>query len=1156
MVLVGWTLGRTSSRLLMGLLPLVGPALAAPPGDGGELVVVENQVDRSPARTAWRKAVLGEKIRWQEQVRTGELSRAGIELASGGVLRVSELTVLRLQPPKPEQDQRSRIDFSKGAAYFFSRTDKEADVETPTASLNIRGTEFVIEVGDKGTTVVTMIDGAVGLSNAFGAVELASGEQGVAEPGRAPRKTAVLDASEDIQWFLYYPGIVDPAGFAELGPAFAASRKAYAEGDLLRALELLPPPTGRDEHLFAAAVKLSSGRIDEVDENLKQAGGGGVADSLRLLMEVVRTPAAQMNGVVAPETPEGRMALSYALQSAGDLEGALEAAREAVGLSPRFGMAWARVAELEFGFGRNEVAEEAVEQALALSPRNAQAISLKGYFALAGNRVREARDHFARALEIDPALGNAWLGQGLAFFQSSMPDEALRSMTIAAAVEPNRAFLRSYLGKAFAETGRDKRAMHELGLAGQLDPGDPTAPLYQALLEQRQSRFNEGIGNLERSIELNDNRAIYRSGFLLDKDRAVREANLAALYENAGMTETSLEEARRSVVSDYLNPAAHLFLSNSVDTLRDPRRVSLRYETPWFNELLLANLLSPAGTDLLAQNISQQEYTNLFPVSPFGFSNRSLWRGDGEFLSTGTLQGRFDRSSVALDYDIFLADGDRPNRDIERYTAYLQYKQALSDRDSLYFNFKFQRFRGGDLRQLYDPATYDPDYRVEQEQAPVAIIGYQHEWSPGSRTLALGGLLTDRLRISNKSATSFAMLIDPLAPAVSTPIGFPSDIDQLRETEVFFGELQHIWSDERQTFLIGSRFDSGRFETENTLSMQPIVGILPGDPFTLRAAPDYQRWVSYAYYTRELVDGLWGTLGLAFDTQDYPLNTSVPPVSAQRKSRSELLPKAGLVWTPCNEFTMRLGYARSLGGATFDESVRLEPTQVAGFTQSFRTLINESEVGGLSAPLFDTAGASVLWKLPCRTYLGAEGFFRSAEAVRGVGVLGIDAGTFAFDRVLQVEEALDYEEWGGSLHATHLIGDEWSVGGRYTYTRAELERSFPSFTAAGIAGFASDQASELHDAEAYLIYNHPSGWYGRLSARLLSQDNNGYAPARPGDAWTQLDCAVGKRFLKNRGALELGVLNLTDRDYRFNPLITLPEQPRERTFYMEFRLDI
>lgn len=1142
--------------LVTGLL--AGAAGAQEQG-GGTIVTIENQVDRSPPQTRWLKARLGDPLRYADQVRTGELSRAAIELSAGGVLRMSEFTSLRLQPPPNERPEgKAQITFARGVAYFFSRSEEEADIKTPGASLNIRGTEFVIEVGADGKTSIAMVEGEVELRNALGAVTLVDGEQGVAAPGQAPRKTAVLDATKDIQWFLYYPGIADPAQFQNLGERWNASVAAYTQGDVLQALELLPSaPRSKAEFRYAATVKLASGRTDEVEADLKRGNPHPLATSLRSLVEVVKRPAGELAGLEFPPTPAGHLARSYALQAGGHLEEALAAARTAVAGSPRFGLGWARVAELEFSFGRTAVARVALAEALAVTPRNAQALSLDGYLLLAENRVDLASQRFAQALAIDPALGNAWLGSGLAAFQLGDRDGALRAITLAAALEPNRSLFRSYLGKAFAETGKDDRASHELGLARRLDPGDPTPPLYQAVLDQRRAAYNDGIANLEESIRLNDNRAIYRSGFLLDKDRAVREANLAALYENVGMTETSLEEARRSVVSDYLNPSAHLFLSNSFDAIRDPRRVSLRYETPWFNELLLANLFSPAGTDLLPQNISQQEYGALFPVRRYGFSNRNRYRSDGEVLSTGTARARFGRSSAALDYDLFTADGFRPNQDVERYTGYLQFKHALTNRDSLYFNLKFQKSRNGDLRQLYDNSTFDPDYRVRQEQSPVAIVGYQHQWSPNSRTLALGGVLTDRLEITDPGATSIAMLVDPLNPAPNTPIAFPSDLSQVRETEIYFGEVQHIWNDESQTVLVGTRFDHGEFPTTNTFRNPSIAGVLPTDPFTIGTSPDYQRWVAYGYYTREVARNLWATAGLAFDHQEYPLNTSLAPVSGERASKSEFLPKAGLVWAPNEEFTLRVGYARSLGGVTFDESVRLEPTQVSGFTQSFRTLANESELGGLPAPLFDTAGASVLWKLSSRTYLGAEGFFRQAEATRGVGALGLDqAFPFPYDQVLTAEENLDYREWGGSIHINQLLCDTLSVGARYTFTRGELDSEFPELSAINFTGLNASEASELHEAEAYLHWNHPDGWFSRFSARFLSQDNEGYGGSRPGDSWTQLDLAVGRRLFDNRAAFTIGILNLTDEDYDFNPLITRPEQPRERLFFAEVRMDL
>jgi len=95
--------------------------------------------------------------------------------------------------------------------------------------------------------------------------------------------------------------------------------------------------------------------------------------------------------------------------------------------------------------------------------------------------------------------------------------------------------LRSYLGKAFSETGNYDKAAKEFDLARQLDPNDPTSWLYSALLLRQENRVNEAIQNLEKSQDLNENRRIYRSRLLLDQDRAVRGANLATLYADAGL---------------------------------------------------------------------------------------------------------------------------------------------------------------------------------------------------------------------------------------------------------------------------------------------------------------------------------------------------------------------------------------------------------------------------------------------------------------------------------------------------------------------------------------------------------------------------------------------------------------------------------------------
>ena len=102
------------------------------------------------------------------------------------------------------------------------------------------------------------------------------------------------------------------------------------------------------------------------------------------------------------------------------------------------------------------------------------------------------------------------MGRGLCRIRRGATEAGRGDLLVAAAVEPNRSVLRSYLGKAFALEGGDPRSWEELELAIGLDPLDPTGWLYRALLNQQHNRINAAIRDLERSRELNDHRALFR----------------------------------------------------------------------------------------------------------------------------------------------------------------------------------------------------------------------------------------------------------------------------------------------------------------------------------------------------------------------------------------------------------------------------------------------------------------------------------------------------------------------------------------------------------------------------------------------------------------------------------------------------------------------
>src|SRR5207249_3168686 len=161
--------------------------------------------------------------------------------------------------------------------YFFSRErPTEIQFRTPVASGAIRGTEFNLAVAEDGRTVLSLLDGEVDLSNSQGTATLASGEQATVEPGKAPTKTALIDAVNVIQWTLYYPAVIDPDELAlndQEKTTFKAPLDAYRNGDLLSALSNYPEtrsPTSDGERALHAALLLAAGRVDQTQEDLKQ----------------------------------------------------------------------------------------------------------------------------------------------------------------------------------------------------------------------------------------------------------------------------------------------------------------------------------------------------------------------------------------------------------------------------------------------------------------------------------------------------------------------------------------------------------------------------------------------------------------------------------------------------------------------------------------------------------------------------------------------------------------------------------------------------------------------------------------------------------------------------------------------------------------------
>jgi len=1148
-------------KVRQAILPLLsaGAICAAFPAFASDkvesrLLTVEGKVEISAVgTTSWSAALTNQVLQIGDRLRTGIRSRATLRLSEKSVLRVNELTTLKIQPP-PRENNAPVLDLNSGSTYFFSR-ERPATVEfrTPLASGAIRGTEFNLAVAEDGRTVLSLIDGLVALNNEHGQVDLKTGEQGVIDPGKAPERTALIDAINIIQWCLYYPGILDvdelelSAGTRQI---LSASLAAYRQGDLLQALAAYPEnrnPDSDPERIYRAALLLAVGQVEQTDAQLKQLQSASpLAGALEEMIAAVKLQP--WNRVAPPQLATEWLAESYYLQSRSQLEAALHAATSATVKSPNSGFAWERVAELEFSFGRTRQALTALEKALELSPRNAEAVSLEGFLLTARNQIGDALILFDKAIALDPALGNAWLGRGLCRIQQGDSDAGRRDLQVAAALEPGRSALRSYLGKAFDNAGDDRLARKELGLAKRLDARDPTPWLYSALLDQRENKINQSVSDLEKSQELNDNRSVFRSRLLLDQDRSVRGANLAAIYRDAGMTDVSVREASRAVNSDYANFSAHLFLANSYDTLRDPKQINLRYETPWLSELLMANLLSPVGAGSLSSYVSQQEYSKFFDPNRPGVISSTEYFSGGNWHQTGSQYGTLGNFSYSLDADYLLDNGQRANNDIDRLNLSARFKEQVAPGDSVYLEAQYQSIDAGDVRQLYDQSSGSLTLRTKETQEPNIYAGYHHEWNPGMHTLFLAARLNDTLKINDPSST---VLFPRYAGGTVTSVsGEPFSVDYQSKFEAYSAELQQLWAVDKHTLIVGGRFQSGWSDTADTLTRP---NTLPPQTFPDEVHADLQRLNFYSYYAWQILEPLQLTAGVSYDRLYFPRNIDSPPLTDAQVTEDQVSPKAGLIWTPWKYTTIRGAFTRSLGGVFYDNSVRLEPTQVGGFNQAFRSVIPESVEGSIPGSKFETFDAALDQKLPTGTYIGVIGEILYSKADASPGVFTNSIFIPVPDSPSSTREHLAFRERSLTLYANQLLGDYFSIGASYKLTQADLNDQFPDIPPGTVGYPGKDVRAFLHQVNLFARFNHPCGLFSQIDTVWSQQSNQGYSPDIPGDDFWQLNAFVGYRFLHRRAELKLGLLNITDQDYRLNPVTLYSELPRERTLAASFK---
>jgi tetratricopeptide (TPR) repeat protein len=1077
-----------------------------------KVVSVQGSVQvKEAGKTEWRQVNLNDTYQFGDIIRVQERSRAAFLLCNQTIMRLDEETTITFAGF--EEERTFLLKLFDGASHFFNSIPRSLKVLTPFVNANVEGTEFLTRVDDN-RTVLTIFEGRVAAVNEFGSIMVESGQSATARTGQAPVLTAVVRPRDAVRWALYYPSAIDfrPDDFPGDGwqKLMRESIKYYRSNDIREALFHLagiPQQDVRDPRffLYRAVLLLTVGQADDAAHDIQKAldidPSNGNALALQSVIAVVQNrkdealKLAAMAVDAAPDSSSARIAMSYAQQARFDLDGALESLREAVQLDPENALAWARLSELWLSVGEIDKSLDAAQRAVDQNPDLARTQSVLGFAYLMQVKLKKSQEAFTRAVELDAADPQSRLGFGLVIIRQGRLEEGRRDIEIAAGLDPNNALIRSYMGKAYFEEKRDRLAEREYTTAKSLDPKDPTPWFYDAIRKQSVNRPVEALQDLETSIELNDNRAVYRSRLMLDQDLAARSAGLARIYSDLGFEQRALVEGWESLNDDPANFSAHRLLADLYSALP-------RHEQARTSELLQSQLLQPVNiTPVQPQlaeselriyegtgpaNPSFNEYNPLFNRNRANLQASGVWGEKGILGDELTLNAVHNRSSLSLGQFYYESDGFRVNNDQQKEIYNLFTQGSLSYKTSLQVELRYTDTEYGDLALRFDPNNFQAMDR-QRDRVRLARVGLHHAFSPRSDTL---------FSLIYGNGVYNLSFVDPDTTGT---------IEQ--EQDSYQGEVQHIYRAGKFRITTGAGYTDVNADDAVDMIMEiPGVGTTEN---SYRDDWDMHHTNVYVYTYSNFPEPVTWTLGASVDF----FNDTGTDVN-----RDQVNPKIGVTWDLSPSTIIRAAAFRMLN-RTLVTSQTIEPTQVAGFNQLY------DDVAGTEGWRYGTA---IDRKFRRDLFGGLE------LSKRDIDVPWL--------RVTGTGTVPDVTRWNEQMARAYLYWTSaaWlAVSGEYQYERYDRD---PSFT--GTDYFTK---AETHRFPLGLNLFCPLGFTAGVKATYVDQevdyyDYNADAFMTGSDNFWVFDASVGYRLPARYGILTVEVKNIFDEGFRFQD--TDPVSPR------------
>jgi len=544
------------------------------------LLKIQGKVQISTDMKSWKDVIKPQKIENKTWLKTGKNGSVVLVLPDRTQTKVTRNSTLFLEK-KPKKKQTINLKIGK----LWSKTNKipvKISLKSPNAVASIRGTEWVSEVKEDGTSVIALLEGKIALKSKNNEeVNINSGSVANIDKSGNVSQTKIINTGKYLQFLYNYQ--IEPYAYISEDKINSFLEKsensnALLESDFSRGeffvnekdlptevlkiqefvnkneiselINFLDDPRSRISwktwsRFIKAETLIINGDVQGFKKYLKRLPNDTRTIYLWAKFNISQGELEKAKELLLSIPVEKRLSFhNFQLGKISKVMGQSSEAKNYFKKSSAQAQLWinplvelASIALLNSNF---DEASELLKQAKDLPNKSLEYKSIAGQFFTLRNQIEKA-DNILSSIPDDKRNFSTMTDLGVVELKKGNSSRAIEELVDATAIERGYSRAYSFLAVAHYQKGETEEAIRQLNRSIEFDPLDPMPHIIASAIYSSELKFNESISEANIARKKSNNSTNLK---ILETDQQ-GTINIGSRYQDVGLPNLAAKSANK-----------------------------------------------------------------------------------------------------------------------------------------------------------------------------------------------------------------------------------------------------------------------------------------------------------------------------------------------------------------------------------------------------------------------------------------------------------------------------------------------------------------------------------------------------------------------------------------------------------------------------------